>query len=435
MPMDTQRGLAVTTNSAEVIDCINHFHQQILGYGQSAAEIINAAKQFPDNLLIQIYAAAFYLYAQENQATSIASTYLVKAEKQLRSANLREKLLYQAITAWLKLDYEAALSIFTAIAKLFPRDTLAVKFAEWLFYCSGQAFQGKWFLSLCESVAQVNQDESHFLATHSFALELCRKRPEAKAMAEKAIAMNENTPWAHHTLAHVLLLENAIAEGITSLNQFKASWDNILSLLKSHNTWHLALFYLANRNEEATIQLFNGIFGTLPESCGEQIDAISLLWRMDIAGLPQMQILRSIIPYLGIHPYEQYTGFNNIHFIYCLAKAGENRQVNQSLESITKYCHSLPTGLTKKLWCEVNLPLCKAVGAFAQEDYGASCKLMEPIIDRCFQVGGSDAQDELFLQTYVMSLSRNKQKDKAKAFFDNHLSYYKNTALADYWFS
>ncbi|WP_347251815.1 tetratricopeptide repeat protein [Legionella sp.] len=432
--MKTQRGLSVTTNSPEAIECINHFHRQILSYGQSAADIINAAQLFPDNLLIQTYAAAFYLYAQENQATKIASAYLVEAEKQLRGSNLREKLTYHATTAWLRLDYEAALSLFTAVAKLFPRDTLAVKFAEWLFYCSGQAFQAKWFLAVCEAVAKENQDEPHFLATHSFALELCGRRAEAKAMAEQAISMNPQTPWAHHTLAHVLLFDNAIEEGITSLSRFKASWDTLFSLLKSHNTWHLALFYLADRNEKESIKLFNGIFGTLPETCGEQIDAISLLWRMDIAGLPQHPLFHSLIPFLGVHPYEQYTGFNTAHFIYCLAKAGETKQVNDSLKSIEKHINSLPVGVTQNLWCEVNFPLCKAVAAFAQEDYQTSYRLLEPIIERCTQIGGSDAQDELFIQTYLISLLRTQQKNKAKQFFDHHLSHYKNTALADYWF-
>lgn len=200
---------------------------------------------------------------------------MLQAEKLLRSANLREKLTYHAVCAWQQLDYECAVNLFTSIAEFFPRDTLVVKFAEWLFYCSGQAFQAECFLALCEKCASENQDESHFLAIHSFALELCGKYTQANEMAERAIEMNQITPWAHHTLAHVYLLGSDIEGGIKRLQNLQSSWNTILSLLKGHNTWHLALFHLANRNEMETMKLYPDIFGTLPDTVLEQLDAIS----------------------------------------------------------------------------------------------------------------------------------------------------------------
>ncbi|KTC78211.1 tetratricopeptide repeat protein [Legionella brunensis] len=432
--METLRGLEVTTNSIQVIDKINYFHQQILGSGNNASIILDAVNENPHNLLLQTYAAAFYLYAQEDAATEIAANYLLQAEKQLQKANLREKLTFQAVRAWQRLDYEAALTLLTSLVELFPRDTLALKFAEWLFYCSGQAFHAQTFLALCESCARHNQDESHFLAIHSFALELCGQYEKAKAMAEQAISMERVTPWAHHTLAHTYLLENDIEGGINRLQNLQDSWANILSLLRGHNSWHLALFHLANRDEATTMKLFPDIFGTLPDTALEQLDAISLLWRMDMAGLPQNKIFKLVLSHIGTHPFEHYIGFNNAHFIYCLAKADELELADKSLKAMESYINVLPVGSSRDLWGKIALPMCQGIKAFAQQDYKSACNLMSPIIDNCIQLGGSDAQNELYTQTYLLSLLKCNQQEKAGQFFAKHLSHYQNTALADYWF-
>lgn len=434
--MKTARGLAVTTDSTRAIEEIDHFHQQILSSGKSADAILEAAKNHADNLLIQSYAAAFYLYGQEHTTTNNATGYLLQAEKCIRTANLREKLTYQAVRAWQRLDYECAISLFTSVATLFPRDTLAIKFAEWLFYCSGQSFQAKRFLALCEKAAPENQDESHFLAIHSFALELCGYYGQAKTMAEQAIDMDLLTPWAHHALAHVYLLQNDITGGINCLRKLQPSWDKILPLLKGHNSWHLALFYLANRKEKEIIELFHSsIFGTWPDTVLEQVDAISLLWRLDMAGLPQEHLFKEIATHLNQHPYEQYTGFNNVHFIYCLARIEDEKAVNRALETVATYAKALQSGYAQDLWHNITLPFCKGVQAFVQKNYKAACESFAPIIEDCFQMGGSDAQDELFLQTYLLSLLGAKKQAEADQFFANYLSHYKNTPLAEYWFS
>ncbi|KTD22317.1 Uncharacterised protein [Legionella lansingensis] len=433
--MKTQRGLDVTTSSSEVIDSIDEFHYQILGSGKNADRILKAAQQNPDNLLLQTYAAMFYLYAQEHAATHIAANYLLQAEKAFRRANLREKLTYQAAQAWLRLDYEAALTLFAGIIALYPRDTLALKLAEWLYYCTGQAYQAKHFLALCQLCAKENMDDPYFLSIYSFALELCGQYEEAKAMAEQAIAKERVTPWAHHTLAHVYLFRSDIEGGIRTLQELKDTWETILPLLKAHNSWHFALFHLANRDETKTIEFFPKIFDTLPDTIGEQLDAISLLWRMDMAGLPQDKLFNTIASHLGRHPFEQYVAFNNAHFIYCLARIGDTKGVKQLLKTVSTYVETSPPGSYRDLWKNVALPMFQGISAFVQENYHEACKLMGPVIEQCYQLGGSDAQDELYTQTYLLSLLKSQQRNKAKAFFSKCLSHYQNTALADYWFN
>jgi pentatricopeptide repeat protein len=433
--MKSAQGLEISGSDTGVVDCIDHFHQQILSSGKEPDKILQAAQHFPECTLIQIYSGIVYLYAQEDTATKIAENYFKQALMTLGSANTREKLLYQAAIAWSQLDYESAINVLTSILHSYPQDTLSLKFAEWMFYCSGQAWHAPAFLNLCDGVALHHQNDPHFLAIHSFALELNGRFWEAKTMAEKALQIELTTPWAHHSLAHVYLMTNRMEEGLNFLEGVQSSWENVFTLLKSHNTWHLALFYLAKLNSNELHRLFNtGIFGTLPASAGEQIDAISLLWRMDMAGIGSPELYQKISPHLQEHPFEFYTGFNSAHFIYALTRAGKIDQARDALKRMESQANIFPSIYTQNIWRDINLPFCQFVFAFSQEDYAEAAALGAPIVHNCFQLGGSDAQDELFLQTYLVSLLASNKKDEAVKFFDTYLSHYANTNLAAYWF-
>lgn len=230
--------LPISTTAGDVRKMIDDFHHQIIASGTSADNIIQGAMDYPDSPLIQTYAAAFYLYGQNDETTSIAQTYLFNAEKNLRHAHLREKLFYEAVYQWMNLSYESALTIFETITQLYPKDTLALKFAEWLYYCTGQAYQAKRYLNVCLPMVPHHLENPYFLSMYSFALELSGKLSEAKSIADKAIELNLNTPWAHHTLAHYYLNSGQITQGISRLKRLHPTWETVLPLLSG--TQHLA---------------------------------------------------------------------------------------------------------------------------------------------------------------------------------------------------
>ncbi|KTD06109.1 hypothetical protein Lgra_2886 [Legionella gratiana] len=432
--METERGLLVTTESSQVIDIINHFHHQILGAGKEPHLILDAVKNHPNNLLLQVYAASFYLYGQTNPTTERAKEHLFHAEKSLYSANLREKIIYQATKAWMSLDYESALTLLSALTSLYPRDTLAAKFAEWLFYCTGQAYNSHHYLAFCERIAPHNQDESHFIAMHSFAAELSGHLSEAQRLVEKALLLESLTPWAHHTLAHIYLNTNNLAKGIATLETFRVSWNEISPLLRGHNSWHLALFYLALRQVDKVMALYPTIFGSSPEMITEQIDALSLLWRLDMAGFPQLDQFKIIEHYLDENPYTHYTGFNTVHYIYGLARLGHEDAVQRAILAVEEYAKALTKGYSKTLWQEVILPLSKGIYAFVTNDFQSACDFIAPCISRRTEIGGSDAQSEILAQTYLLCLLQMNKEKAAKEFFKFHLAHYKGTPLAEFWF-
>jgi len=429
------RRLQITTDSADVIDAINHFAQQVMSAGTEANKVLNAVEKHPENFLLHCYTAAFYLYAQKDEETSKALLHLQQAEKLLKYVTDRERLTYQAIRAWKQLNYELAITLFTSITALWPRDCLAAKMAEWMFYCSGQAYQSQRFLAMCEKMSKENNDNSHFMAIHSFALELNGNYAEAHALALRALKIEAITPWAHHTLSHILLLKPEIDSDTSAFEHYRSSWDNIFPLLRGHNNWHLGLLYLAKLKIEKAKEIYQqNIWGNLPNTVLQQIDAISFLWRMDMLDQTQESEWKIIKKYIPKNPTDHYTPFHNAHFIYALARTHGIKAAEDSLKTLKEYASNL-SGTQYYVWHTISLPLFAASIAFVEKNYKKASELLAPIIQEVFCLGGSDAQDELFLQMYFVSLLKSNKLHEAKQFFDKFLSHYHNTALGQYWFN
>ena len=62
--MRDARGLEVTSDDAAAVAAANDFAARLLRLDQGAEAILDAAMRWPDTPIIQLYAAAFWLYGQ-----------------------------------------------------------------------------------------------------------------------------------------------------------------------------------------------------------------------------------------------------------------------------------------------------------------------------------------------------------------------------------
>lgn len=432
--MKTDRfGLSVSTVQQSVIDALDHFSTQLLQNGTQAGDILEAAKTHPENVLLNCHSGILFLYTHDDMDSAKAVPFLQTAEKGLKDCHEREQLHYQAAKAWYAKDHEAALSLYEKITTLWPRDCVAAKFAEWLLYCMGQACYADRFLRITSCMYPHNLQEPGFLATHSFALELNHQLDESIGIAEDALALEPITPWAQHTIAHTLMAKSEIQRGIQLMEAYQPTWKNVLPPLVGHLTWHLDLFYLANLDEKNVLQHFSpGIWGNMPELSLEQIDAIALLWRMEMADMTQDDLLKKVTAKLGPHVYQQYIGFDTAHYVYALARAGETQAAQQVIHKAIEYAHTRPEA-AQKLWLSICVPLFQGIFAYAQGHYQAAYNLLVPILPVLAQVGGSDAQIEIFYQTAAISLLRAGRKDQGLAVMQQYFPYYLPTKLGNRW--
>ena len=410
--MHDQNGDEVSTDSAEVVESLDRFATDFLAARNEAGRIVDLARQHPECALAQAYAAAMSLYSQSSVEITRSALPLLEGAAALRSGiTARESLLIDALLAWARNDLQTAIALHERIAGDWPRDLVAAKIAECLFY---EAPDYRRHLRFMERIADANADRPAFLAMHAFALGMCGDDERAEATAQRAIELDLYTPWAHHALAHIFLTQRRTSEGVARLRELAPTWERNTQATRSHNSWHLALLHLANDDVTSALALYRErIAGFEPDSVFEHVDAISLLWRAELAGHQRDDAWRELAPHLVERAREQFFPFLNAHYAYALTRAGYVDVVEDALAKLRAYAFR-QTGTAARVFRDVGVPLVTACAAFAAGEAARCAVLLEPILPELACVGGSDAQNDLFRQTYVVALLDCGRQNEAR---------------------
>ena len=86
-------------------------------------------------------------------------------------------------------------------------------------------------------------------SSYSFGLEETNYRVEAAELAHKALSLQPCSPWATHTICHVVEESRDAEEGVELLERTREDWEN--SGLANHISWHVALSYLGRLRTSA----------------------------------------------------------------------------------------------------------------------------------------------------------------------------------------
>src|SRR5215831_5115514 len=130
--MKNARGLDVTGNDAAAVAAADDFAARLLRLDQGVEAILDAAKRWPDTPIVQLYAAAFWLYGQTDGALENADVHLRACDA--LAMNARERALHRALALWHANDNLRAVEALEEITDEWPDDLLSAKFAEFLYY-------------------------------------------------------------------------------------------------------------------------------------------------------------------------------------------------------------------------------------------------------------------------------------------------------------
>lgn len=416
MPTDA-RGLAVSGADDEVIRAIDDFTARLLRLDRGVEAILEAADRRPEVPMVQLLAASFFLFGQTGDAVRRAGVFLDAAEKELPSAGDRERALHAALRAWEANDNLRAVEAFEAITGRWPADLLAAKFAEFLYYVLGQQHMGARFRAHMERLAPVNGDDPDFLGMAAFASELCGEFSEAERRAERSLAIEARNPWAQHALAHVLIRRGRVEEGLNRMEAFLPELATCGRPIHSHDAWHLALLHLESLDVDRALEVYRGhIWGITPDLVTEQLDAIALLWRIELAGFPMDAEWNALADHAEARAMETFMPFMNAHYVYALARAGRREAVEAALAVVAERSRGADAE-ARRVWAPAGRPIVEAVARFGGGDRAGAAAGLEPVMPAMTTIGGSDAQDDLFRQTFLRSLQAAGRTAEAEAYF------------------
>jgi tetratricopeptide (TPR) repeat protein len=412
--MKDARGLAVTADDAKAVAAADDFATRLLRLDQGVESILEAVKRWPQTPILQLYAAAFWLYGQTGDARATAATHLDACAA--LTMNPRERALHQALALWHANDNLRAVETLEAITVEWPDDLLSAKFAEFLYYVCGQQYMAPRFRKHMRRLFAAHGDDPDFLAMDAFASELCDDFVVAEERAERALDITQRNPWAQHALTHVLIRQGRVREGRTRLEAFLPLLKTCGRPIHSHDAWHLALLYLEELDIASAMDVFRQhIWGITPDFVVEQLDAIALLWRIEMAGKAMDEEWPAIAEHVAPRALETFMPFMNAHYVYALARAGRADVVEAALAAV-RARSTASDEEAKRVWAPVGRAVIEAAAAFGAGDRARAAALLDPVMPIMPAIGGSDAQVDLFRQAYLRSLQAAGRRSDAAAY-------------------
>ena len=395
-------GNPVGLQHAASLASLNDFADGFVASEARVGNILDAAA-VDEAPLVQVYAAALHMFAETRSASANARPFLHRALASPLAPTARERSFVAAVQAWVDGDVLRSAGVLEQHLRDFPRDLVALKLAHYHFFNLGDAPA---MLRVALAALPAAADVPYLHGMLAFGWEQCHFLEQAEVSARKAIAMVRKEPWAHHALAHVMLTQGRIREGHAFLADVSDSWVGLNSFMVTHNWWHQALFALElDRHGEVLALYDNQVWGVAKDYSQDEVNAVSLLARLELAGVDVGDRWQDLADHLLQHLDDQVLPFLDMQYLYGLARA-RRPQADQLLGNIEHHAAQVPPAL-QHTWQRVCVPASRGLLAHARGDWQRAVDELGQALPRLTEIGGSHAQRDLFSQVHLDALVRN----------------------------
>ncbi len=403
-------GSPVTLDNASSLAAVDDF---VEGFISCEARVVNILRvaDTDHSPLVQACSAALHMFAESGEAALNARPYIERALAGIgasRNVTKREQGFVAAVAAWVDGDVAKAIRLHEQQARDYPRDLASLKLGQYHLFNAGNS---PGMLRLALAALPAAQDVPYMHGMAAFAWEQCHLLEQAEAAARQAIRMRHKEPWAHHALAHVMLTQGRITEGLKFMQEVSPSWTDLNSFMVTHNWWHLALFALELDRHEEVLRLYDQqVWGVVKDYSQDQIGAVSLLARLELAGVDVGERWQDVADHLAARLDDHVLPFLDMQYLYGLARAGrpEAQTLMHNIEAFAHdSCASSASDDSKQVWQQVCVPASRGLLAHAGGDYGRAVQELGSALPRLMEIGGSHAQRDLFEQIHLDALTRS----------------------------
>jgi tetratricopeptide (TPR) repeat protein len=407
-------GNPVHLNDAASLAALDDFVEGFLCCEARAANVL-ALSDTDTSAIAQAYCAALHMFAESRDGPVNARPFIDAAVAASPGASVRERQFVAAVAAWVDGDLPQAIRLHQELARTHPRDLVSVKLGQYHLFNQGDA-TGMLRLALDALPAASDVAQMHGMA--AFGWEQCHLMAQAEAAGRTALAMTPREPWAQHALAHVMLTQGRLDEGRDFMRHSSPLWSGLNSFMETHNWWHLALFEIDLGHADAALQLYDRrVWGVVKAYTQDQIGAVSLLARLELAGLDVGKRWQDVADHLVSRTDDQVLPFLDLQYLYGLARAGRP-QAETLLRNIEARGRAQPrsagASAIAQVWREVAAPAARGLLAHARGRHAQAVEELGQALPRLLQIGGSHAQRDLFEQVHLDAMMQCGQWSAAQ---------------------
>jgi tetratricopeptide (TPR) repeat protein len=365
----------------------------------------------PDCALAHCLDGYLHMMASKRDLQPLAVASLRRAERVVaRSPEARRDQLHvAALDAWTRGEMREAAEHWDRLLIEFPRDILALRVSQFVLSYLGESQRMRYTVARALPAWDPSVPGYGFvLGCYAYGLEEAGDYAQAEEMGRKAIDLNRHDIWAAHAVTHVAEMQGRLHDGLGWIAGLSDQWEGCGNFA-FHLRWHEALFRLDLEQHARVLELYDREIRR--QSTDEYLDvtnAVSLLWRLEQAGVDVGRRWRELADCARGHHQDHSLVFADLHYMMALAAVGDHGPFLKSCEQF-----AAESGTEATVMADVGLPLARAVLAHRRGAYEEVVDLLAPVRREFRRIGGSHAQRDLFDQLLIDAAWRGRRLDTA----------------------
>ncbi|QIO36663.1 tetratricopeptide repeat protein [Bradyrhizobium sp. 1(2017)] len=421
MTLEDRYGLPLSTSSHEAASAYREGVDLMLaGWTGTAEALERAIATDPDFALAHIARARVHAFYQQGDLARAKAA--VARELVARRGTERERAHVETLALAIEGRLPEAIAAMREHVASWPRDALVLSLplgAFGLFAFSGMADHDRARHELCERVARHYGEDWWFLTMSGWAMTENGDVARGRGVTERGFNLRRANAHAAHAVLHAMFEDGSIEEADRLVDDWIPSYDRA-GILHGHIRWHQALGALEHGDAARALSIYADVLQpsvTQAPPLNVVTDGASLLWRLSAYGHAVPAPLwreadaaaQELFPKSGLP-------FADVHMAL-FAAATQNREALAARLAVIEQRLAdgkLPAG-------PVVPAICRALLAFADEDYAACVQTLAPVLAEVVRIGGSHAQRELIEDTYIVALMRCGGLPRARALLDARL--------------
>ncbi len=414
-----QWGYTVTTDNPQAVDGLNAALNSYVRWRTDTMQHFDAAiAADPDFALAHAAKGILVTGLRKPEIFFAAQAELDAARKGRAPTTERERLYIAALEAALAGRITEAASYYELIARDHPHDLFALRLGQFELFWIGEV---RWMRDISERAApHWSADDPGYpayLSIRSFGLEENGAYELAETYGRKAVEGDPTDLWGTHAVAHVLIMQGRLKDGIGWIMSLSDNWAGANHIVH-HLWWHLALFYVETGDYPAALEVYDQrlrdlrspLMQAIPDFYVDIQNDVALLQRLEWRGLDVGDRWQAIAELARARIGNHTSPFTSAHCALALAAAERKGDHRKMMEQMREFAARDTSGLGPRYAAAV-LPAGEAALAHREEDHQKVLDIMMPARRNLWQMGGSHAQSDLFYQMLANSALKLERKD------------------------
>jgi hypothetical protein len=421
MAFEDRCGLPLSSSSHEAASAYREGVDLMLaGWTGTADALERAIAADPDFALAHIARGRLHSFYQQGDLARAKA--VVARELVAKRGDERERSHVETLALAIEGRLPEALAATLRHIESWPRDAIVLSLplgAFGLFAFSGMADHDRARHELCERVAQHYGEDWWFLTLYGWAMSENGNVARGRAVTERGFGLRRQNAHAAHAVLHAMFEDGSIDEADRLVDGWIPTYGRA-GILHGHIRWHQALGALEHGDAARALAIYADVLqpqATQAPPLNFVTDGASLLWRLSAYGhaVPKALWLDADAAAQKLFPKSSLP-FADVHMAL-LAAATQNHQTLAARLAVIEQRLTegkLPAG-------PVVPAICRALAAFADEDYATCVRALTPVLTDVARIGGSHAQRELIEDTFIVALMRSGELARARALLEARL--------------